>query len=310
MNERLMSMLSWKRPHDSKTERTWIETFIAPTGAENLNSKAYHLTVEAPDGAFTPVLFSSHTDTVHRTEGPQEVVFDPISQFVAKIDGEPLGADDGAGVWLMLEMIDAGVPGTYLFHRGEERGGIGSSWMAEHYDKWLGQFTHAIAFDRRGTDSVVTHQMRGRCCSDEFANALAEALNAGDAFMYSPDDTGTYTDTAEYTHLIPECTNVSVGYYNEHSPNEKLDVLHLNALRDACLKIDWAALPVSRDPLQEDLSDYQSSYPYKYGHDLTSMEYDDLAALAEADPAFMAEQILELVEEYLRLQERYDMAFN
>ena len=38
-----------------------------------------------------------------------------------------------AGIWLLLEMIDAGVPGVYALHYGEERGGVGSSGLAEHH---------------------------------------------------------------------------------------------------------------------------------------------------------------------------------
>jgi hypothetical protein len=49
-------------------------------------------------------------------------------------------------------------------------------------------------------------------------------------------------------NIIPECTNLSCGYANEHSSNETLHLPTLVALRDACLNIDWAALPVVRDP--------------------------------------------------------------
>jgi hypothetical protein len=53
---------------------------------------------------------------------------------------------------------------------------------------------------------------------------------------YAPDNTGSFTDTANYVRLIPECTNVSVGYDHEHGPSEVLDVVHLVALRGALVK--------------------------------------------------------------------------
>jgi hypothetical protein len=74
--------------------------------------------------------------------------------------------------------------------------------------------------------------------------------------MYSPDDTGVYTDTAEFTDDIPECTNISVGYYNEHGDRENLDIVHFAALAVAVAKLDWEALPTDRDPTVPDYKDY------------------------------------------------------
>jgi len=34
-----------------------------------------------------------------------------------------------------------------------------------------------------------------------------------------------YTDTAEFTDIIPECTNRSVGYAREHTQEESLDLV-------------------------------------------------------------------------------------
>jgi hypothetical protein len=75
--------------------------------------------------------------------------------------------------------------------------------------------------------------------------------------MYSPDDTGVYTDTAEFTDDIPECTNISVGYYNEHGDRENLDIIHFAALAVAASKVDWDALPTDRDPTIDDYKTYK-----------------------------------------------------
>ena len=98
----------------------------------------------------------------------------------------------------------------------------------------------------------------GRCASDVFCQALANDLNAfDDTLMYSPDDTGVYTDTAEFTDIIPECTNVSVGYYNEHGDQEKLDIVHFEALSKAVPKVMWDSLPTDRDPTVDDYKTYK-----------------------------------------------------
>ena len=120
----------------------------------------------------------------------------------------------------------------------------------------LSEFDRAIAFDRKGTSSVITHQAYSRCCSDTFADALSIALS-NDELMYAPDATGVYTDAAEFINVIPECTNISVGYMNEHTKDESLDLKHLAALIRQCVALDWEALPVVRDPLEDELRDQQ-----------------------------------------------------
>lgn len=303
MNKRLLEMLSYKRPYNSTTEVNWIDRFIMPYGPEVLGEKddpmVYLVTVKNPDGSEPNILFSGHTDTMHHKPGRQKLVVDKIKGLISKNDGEPLGADDAAGVWLLLEMIDAEVPGVYSFPRGEERGGIGSSWFAKNCSTWLQRFDYAVAFDRKATDSIITHQGCGMCCSNTFAEALGNALNEhGDYFMYSPDDTGIYTDTAEYVDLIAECTNVSVGYYSEHTENERLDVNHLTALRDACVKVNWSALPVVRRPGEDD---FRSRYPTR-GPVTTSvldLTRDEMLWAIERDP----DGFVDLLREELDLPE-------
>jgi hypothetical protein len=57
-----------------------------------------------------------------------------------------------------------------------------------------------------------------------------------------------YTDTAEFIDIIPECTNISVGYYAEHSDKESLDIIHFQALAERAALLDWDSLPTDRDP--------------------------------------------------------------
>lgn len=241
----LVEMLSYRRPAGSETEREFCERYIAPTGAVEDACGNWILHVGA-----APVLWSCHTDTVHRHGGRQQVHVAAGGMISlsrkAQRKSNCLGADCTAGVWIMLEMIRAKVPGLYVFHYGEERGGIGSSWIADNSPELLSGIDYAIAFDRRGYNSVVTHQgwMGGACCSAIFAQALADMLG----FPYAPDDGGIFTDTANYTHLVSECTNLSVGYFAEHSAHEQLDFEHLRNLRDAMLEIDVTSIGPRRVP--------------------------------------------------------------
>ena len=76
----------------------------------------------------------------------------------------------------MTKMIEAGVPGRYIFHRAEEVGGRGSSWIEKNREDLLQGHERAIAFDRKAKHSVITYQSCSRCCSDEFADDLGGLL--------------------------------------------------------------------------------------------------------------------------------------
>ena len=305
-NERLHDMLRYKRPHNSSTEADWIERFIKPYQPYAIDDAALVVLVHNPDGTYPKVMFSCHTDTVHRDDGRQHICYNRSKQEYYKKDGKPLGADDAAGAWLMLEMMDNQVPGAYVFHRAEECGGIGSTHIADHYPAFLKQFSYAVAFDRRGSVSVITHQGFSRCASDEFAQALADAINEDGISMYEPDDTGVFTDTANYTHIIPECTNIACGYANEHSGNETLHLPTLFALRDACIRIDWQSLPAVRDPSVKEMKESTWNYNwtgYDYGKDdtgltLYTMTRSEMEDMAYTDPeTFVALVRMELFDE-------------
>lgn len=199
-------------------------------------------------------LFIAHVDTVHHKQGPNNVAKSP-THWRAADKGQCLGADDGAGVALLMHMIHHDVPGYFIFSQGEECGGIGAKYLADHHSKsLLSQFDRAIAFDRKDVCDVITYQGWTRCCSDAFADALASALNdtSPDQLMFMPCDGGIYTDTAEFTHVIPECTNISVGYAGAHGDTESLDMVHYHHLSRAVVAIDWDGLPTDRDPSVEE----------------------------------------------------------
>jgi len=243
----LCRALSIKRGHKGEAVKYFTD-WLANAVPERLNESIHvdaigNLHVDNRHDETSRTLFVAHVDTVHREDGANKIY---KTKHMWYADGAPLGADDGAGCAMLMHMLHANVAGYYIFTQGEECGGIGATYLAEHSKELLGEFDRAIAFDRKGIDSVISHQGWGRCCSDAFAQALSDALNSNDAFMYSPDDTGVYTDTAEFTDYIPECTNISVGYDKEHSDKESLDIRHYEALAETVLVVPWDKLPTSR----------------------------------------------------------------
>lgn len=200
-------------------------------------------------------MFTCHLDTACSYQSRVKHIDE--GNFI-KTDGSTiLGADDKAGMVVMLYMIEKQIPGLYYFFIGEEVGCIGSGRLSKAWTDYdfSNYITKVVSFDRRGTDSVITEQMFGTSCSDEFAEELSFRLNSvNNSFTFTPDPTGIYTDSAEFMDLVPECTNISVGYYNEHTCGEMQDMDFLRKLCKAVCDIDWETLPVVRDP--KDISDW------------------------------------------------------
>ena len=196
------------------------------------------------------VMFTSHLDTA--TSKLVEVIHKEEDGMI-KSDGTTiLGADDKAGVTIMMFMIQHNIKGLYYFFLGEEVGCKGSKLVAsKHKLEPIQSIKKVISFDRRGTESVITFQSYSRCCSEKFGDALSKELNENcpdRSFRYKNDPTGIYTDSVQFVSIYPECTNISVGYYNEHTSRECQDINHLIKLANTCLKVDWENLPVDRDP--------------------------------------------------------------
>jgi hypothetical protein len=242
-----LAMLSFRRPAGSKSERKFIERFLLPLGLQQDDLGNLYRRIGT-----APVLWSSHTDTVHTQGGIQLL---RLSNGIVTQDDKQsncLGADCTAGVWLMTEMVRANRPGLYIFHRAEEVGGKGSEYIARHRPDILKGIDYAVAFDRRGNHSIITHQFGGRCCSEAFAASLSDALG----MAHGSDSGGSFTDTANYTDLIGECSNLSVGYMNEHTKQESLDFNYLQSLRDSLMRLDATALVSARKPGEVDPDDY------------------------------------------------------
>jgi hypothetical protein len=244
----LAEMLRYRRPANSGTERAFINRFLLPIGARPDNFGNLILRI-----GNAPVLWSSHTDTVHRRDGLQDIVqTDKVYKLAPTMArSNCLGADCTTGVWIMREMAKAKVPGLYVWHRAEEIGGLGSTYIATKTPELLEGINFAVAFDRKGTSSIITHQF-GRCASETFTTSLAAHLPG-----FRADPNGIFTDTANYSHLISECTNLSIGYENAHGADETQDVAFPTKLFEHIRRLDVSKLIAARDPSAKE--------PFGYG---------------------------------------------
>lgn len=220
-----------------------------PSGVQKDSSGNYFIKVGE-----TKTMFTCHMDnfTSKLRKVNHEFFVDDKGRNKVKTDGKtPLGADDKAGMTVMLYMIENGIPGYYYFFIGEEpilSGGCKGSKDAFAADpEFFKQFDRCIAFDRRGYGSIISRQYNGVCCSKDFVEALAaEFNNAGMAFKDDP--TGRRTDSAIFMYTIPEVTNLSCGGFHEHTMGEFQNLDYLERLCVAVTKINWEGLPTVRVP--------------------------------------------------------------
>lgn len=265
----LKTILEWVRPSGSVSEQVfadWLEARIVQLGYNPERDGYGNLFVKT---AGCTTLFTSHTDTVHAhgLEGRQEVSFENGFAFLTNPrNGHVLGADCGTGIYIMLKLLEHGVRANYAFYRDEEVGGLGSEYSVKTNPDFYQPIRHAVAFDRKDVCSVITHQWCGRCCSDEFAKALGGKLGL------KPDNTGSFTDTANMAHIVPECTNLSVGYYDQHKASEMQDLGYLSEFMEKLKTVDWQSLPVERKPEDGQCSDYDGYPDYGWQSDKDDME--------------------------------------
>lgn len=256
----------------TRTQKDFIELtkYTCPNGHERMydsrmRSLGFHMDdhgnwfkmvgKEAPH-----VMFTCHLDTADYGKGakPRKVhhVFSKKNGAITvETDGTSLlGADDKAGMAIMLKMIRNNVRGLYYIFQGEEVGRIGSELLANEWAETGGPgIKVCVSFDRFGYESVISHQSGQRCASPEFVQALADGLNGMDYGMFESDNGGSYTDSYSFINIIPECTNVSVGYQGAHTHRESQDLSFLDWIAQRCCEVDWHALPVVRDPIGEEI---------------------------------------------------------
>ena len=199
-------------------------------------------------------VFAAHLDTAdNKMKKVRRVV---VGDMISTDGTTLLGADDRAGVAILLHLIRNQIPGRYVLFVGEESGRIGSSLVAASLDsKWY-DYHRMICWDRYGTTSIITHQMGVETASSRFTQDLADLYRAASEMLpshlnkidLSDDAGGTYTDSYSFIDIIPECTNISVGYEMQHTNKEYQDGRFLISMAEASLIIPWESLPTEADP--------------------------------------------------------------
>lgn len=167
----------------------------------------------------------AHCDTVFNTPPSRaEIYYDTYKNVVWSPDG--LGADDRAGVFIILKLLQKGVKPTIILTTGEETGGIGAQDIIKDCPTNDLNLKFLIQLDRRGSNDCVFYN----CGNTDFIKRIE---TYGFIEKY-----GTFTDIS---FLAPAwdvaAVNLSVGYIDEHSYQERLFISDLLSTYNKVLNI-------------------------------------------------------------------------
>jgi putative aminopeptidase FrvX len=186
------------------------------------------------------ILLNAHVDTVERMEEDRKII---KSGPIWSSDKGILGADDRAGVTVMLELANR-LPSMsfngkvkFIFTVEEEIGLIGARCVEDYF---LWDVDAAIVVDRRGTGDIVT-SCRGTIpfCEENYGVFFEEAAQRIGLIDWKITAGGS-SDTRIWAEHGIQSVNLSAGYNREHTSAETLNI-------EACYNVVDLISEVFRD---------------------------------------------------------------
>ena len=178
------------------------------------------------------VLLLAHCDTVwDKDKNAKQNVIRKENYYVGENLHFGIGADDRAGCAILDLLKDSGH--SLLILDGEEISSKGAKNIVYNFPKLLKELnnhSYMIEIDRRNGDDYKCYDIP---VTKEFTDFIEFETNYNNA--------GTMAST-DICHLCKKIcgVNLSVGYYHEHTNNEKLDILQwdntLNLLKNMLKK--------------------------------------------------------------------------
>ena len=167
-----------------------------------------------------PIGVAAHMDTVWETSVNHEVFYDERKNVMLNLNGG--GYDDKVGIFMILKILESGLKPHVIFCANEEVGSLGAQQLVEDYPTCpFDDCRFIIMLDRRGLVDCVFYD----CENDEFVDYI-EKFGFKEAY-------GSFTDICTLCPVWKMAgVNLSVGYDNEHTANEKLYVAPMYATLD------------------------------------------------------------------------------
>ena len=225
-----------------------------------------------------PIALVAHMDTVFK-HPPKEIFYDREKGVMWSPDG--LGADDRAGIFSIVRILNDGFKPTVLFCADEERGALGAEQLIRDHVLPHSPLNFIIELDRRGTNDCVFYD----CGNAKFVDYIE---NFG--FIES---WGSFSDISEICPAWKVAgTNLSVGYEGEHTTSEILRVgpmlATIKKVETILSQGEWPEFKYVYNPYsyygtkflhpleEDDFWGYgYGGYSYGYGYDLEDISSDD-----------------------------------
>lgn len=167
-----------------------------------------------------PIMLVAHMDTVFKSL-PEKIYYDQKQHVMWSPSG--LGADDRAGVFAIIKILQKGFRPHICLTTDEEKGGIGANILIKNIPNCPYDIKYIIQLDRQGTCDCVFYS-----CANEQFQEYVESFN----FI---TDWGTFSDISIICPAWKIAgVNLSVGYFDEHSFTE---TLHTDALYSTIQKV-------------------------------------------------------------------------
>ena len=237
--------------------QTQIREFLA----SHLKKKGYTQIYMTKDYLYAvgdmPIALVAHMDVIYTGREEVQVFYDPRHNVLWSPQG--LGADDRAGIYAILKILQRGFKPTLIFTTEEETGGVGARKFIQDYPQPLTKLKYIVELDRQGSSDCVFYD----CNNENFTEYIQ-------SFGFVRN-WGTYTDICE---ICPKWkiagVNLSIGYLQEHSLGEHLRVSWMNITIKKLIK------------LLEDVQNaefYSYIYSNRYNYTTVNKDYDTTGTL-------------------------------
>ena len=219
---------------------------------ETFLRRKYETVVSTKDYIYTigdiPVTLVAHLDTVF-TNPPKTIYCDQQENVLWSPEG--LGADDRAGVFAIVKIVQAGLKPHIIFTTNEELGGVGAAALVKQIPHPFAEMKYIIQLDRHGDCDCVFYD----CDNKDFIKYIEQF-----GFI---ENQGSFSDISEICPVWKIAgVNLSIGYRDEHSISETLHVTPFLATIDRVINM-------LKDVENAPTFKYIPSFSYAYGWNKT-----------------------------------------
>lgn len=162
-----------------------------------------------PGKSDNKVLLVAHCDTVWEGKNCNQKLKYKHGIYYSGKNNVGIGADDRAGLAMLYLLRKSGH--SLLITTGEEKGMKCANYLSEEEYKMINEHNFIIQLDKCGSEEFKCYHVG----SEEFIDYIKERTGFN------------YIKPFSYTDVVALCkticgVNMSVGYYNEHTPKECL----------------------------------------------------------------------------------------